>query len=733
MFIFRMQICTMRRKGVPMAASALYEVAQSFIGGSLLMRGIKASSTLPDSSLISTQSAAPLTDKASILNQGSLATSSSLPALARSQKWLLGAHWGLMDGLHGQAMRYRHMSSGGSRVTPCLGEAPPSWMGYYRELNKYKDAHGGDCNVPFRYKEDPKLGRWVAEQRSLRRKCHLESTRELLLTELGLVWEPYEEAWKEMFQQLKEYKEAHGGDCNVPNTYKENPPLGKWVAMQRVLRKKCKLDPERERLLAELGFVWDPHAEAWEEMFQQLKEYKEAHGGDCNVPQTYKENPPLGIWVKKQRVLRKKCKLEPERERQLMELGLVWEPQEEAWEEMFQQLKEYKEAHGGDCNVPSRYKEDPKLGIWVDTQRVLRKKCKLEPERERQLMELGLVWEPQEEAWEEMFQQLKEYKEAHGGDCNVPSRYKEDPKLGIWVDTQRGLRKKCKLEPERELLLAELGFVWEPHEEAWKEMFLQLKEYKKAHGGDCNVPQTYKENPPLGIWVRTQRGLRKKCKLEPERERQLMELGLVWEPQEEAWEEMFQQLKEYKEAHGGDCNVPSRYKEDPKLGIWVDTQRVLRKKCKLEPERERQLMELGLVWEPQEEAWEEMFQQLKEYKEAHGGDCNVPSRYKEDPKLGIWVLTQRGLRKKCKLEPERERLLAELGFIWGANEESWEMMYLQLKEYQEVHGDCDVPRQYKPNPPLGSWVYIQRRSKAKGKMDPNRQRRLAELGFSWGT
>ena len=439
----------------------------------------------------------------------------------------MGAHWGLMDDLHGQAMRYRHMSSSGSRVTPCLEEAPPSWMGYYRELNKYKDAHGGDCNVPLRYKEDPKLGRWVSKQRSLRRKCQLDSIRELLLTELGLVWEPHEEAWKEMFQQLKEYKEAHGGECNVPRQYKPNPPLGQWVRTQRALRKKCKLEPERERLLTELGLVWEPHEEAWKEMFQQLKEYKEAHGGDCNVPNTYKENPPLGIWVDTQRVLRKKCKLEPERERLLTELGLVWEPLEEAWKEMFLQLKEYKEAHGGDCNVPQTYKENPPLGQWVVKQRFLRKKCKLEPERERLLTELGLVWEPLEEAWKEMFLQLKEYKEAHGGDCNVPRQYKPNPPLGIWVDKQRVLRKKCKLEPERERLLTELGLVWEPLEEAWEKRFLQLKEYQEVHG-HCDVHLQYKPNPSMVSWVYIQRRSKAKGKMDPNRQQRLAELGFSW-------------------------------------------------------------------------------------------------------------------------------------------------------------------------------------------------------------
>jgi len=39
----------------------------------------------------------------------------------------------------------------------------------------------------------------------------------------------------------------------------------------------------------------------------------------------------------------------------------------------------------------------------------------------------------------------------------------------------------------------------------WNRRFEELRAYKKSKHGDYNVPQGYKENPSLGIWVNTQR------------------------------------------------------------------------------------------------------------------------------------------------------------------------------------------------------------------------------------
>ena len=55
----------------------------------------------------------------------------------------------------------------------------------------------------------------------------------------------------------------------------------------------------------------------------------------------------------------------------------------------------------------------------------------------------------------------------------------------------------------------------------------ELAIYKRDNG-HCNVPQRYKDNPPLGIWCNTQRALFKAGKLSTERIGKLNELGFEW-------------------------------------------------------------------------------------------------------------------------------------------------------------------------------------------------------------
>jgi hypothetical protein len=69
-------------------------------------------------------------------------------------------------------------------------------------------------------------------------------------------------------------------------------------------------------------------------------------------------------------------------------------------------------------------------------------------------------------AWEAQLARLAAYKAEHG-DCNVPSRWVEDPQLGTWVGTQRKRKKQldrgkpgCGLTAARVAKLEALGFAW---------------------------------------------------------------------------------------------------------------------------------------------------------------------------------------------------------------------------------------------------------------------------------
>ena len=140
-----------------------------------------------------------------------------------------------------------------------------------------------------------------------------------------------------------------------------------------------------------MGFQWDLHDEAWNVMFDQLREYKDEHGNtNTNVPQNHEK---LGEWVHNQRTQYKNEKRDTERVDKLEELGVQWDLLEKKCSDMFDELQEYKDEHGN-TNVPRNHAQNNlKLGRWVDNQRTQYKKGKLDSERVTKLENLKFQWD----------------------------------------------------------------------------------------------------------------------------------------------------------------------------------------------------------------------------------------------------------------------------------------------------------------------------------------------------
>ena len=129
------------------------------------------------------------------------------------------------------------------------------WEEMLSALVEYKVKHG-DCNVPYDWPENPRLGRWVQTLRTSRKHGKLTQARIRQLDGLGFVWSRQETSWHSMYGALAEYQRAHG-HCRVSTLDKQHARLGNWVRTQRYARKKGKLSEERIRLLDQLGFVWE--------------------------------------------------------------------------------------------------------------------------------------------------------------------------------------------------------------------------------------------------------------------------------------------------------------------------------------------------------------------------------------------------------------------------------------------------------------------------------------------
>jgi glycerol-3-phosphate cytidylyltransferase-like family protein len=389
--------------------------------------------------------------------------------------------------------------------------------------------------------------------------------------------------------------------------------------------------------------------------------------------------------------------------------------------------------------------------------------------------------------WDEMFNQLLEFKQKHGH-VKVSQQYDENKKLGTWVMKQRSKYREYKRtngqkgDPERMKCLESIGLVddittgyeKEDVKEIWYDMYNQLLEFKQKHG-HVKVPQRYNENKKLGIWVSRWRSKYREYKQtngqkgDSEQMKCLESIGLVDDITTEdanrhvntSWNDMYNQLLEFKQKHGH-VKVPQQYNENRKLGNWVKNRRNNYREYKRtngqkgDPEQMKCLESIGLVDdittgdtnEGVEQIWYGMYNQLLEFKQKHG-HVKVPERCDENKKLGLWVMNRRRDYRKYKRtngqkgDSERMKCLESIGLVddittgyeQRCTHTSWNDMYNQLLEFKQKHGHVKVPRQYDEHKQLGIWVMTNRSNyreykRSKGqKGDPERMNRLESIGL----
>ena len=164
------------------------------------------------------------------------------------------------------------------------------WEAQLAKLAAYKAAHG-DCHVPKGWAEDPRLSRWVSNQRKSKKaldrgepSLRMTAARAARLEALGLTWETLDATWKQKLARLAAYKKVDG-DCNVPHRWAEDPSLGKWVHNQRQGKKaldRGKPSPgmtaARAARLDALGFEWNPRSRLSSEERLGQASVARAHG-----------------------------------------------------------------------------------------------------------------------------------------------------------------------------------------------------------------------------------------------------------------------------------------------------------------------------------------------------------------------------------------------------------------------------------------------------------------------
>ena len=115
------------------------------------------------------------------------------------------------------------------------------WEAMRARLAAFATEHG-NCLVPQRHAADPKLGKWVMNQRARKKRLYagqrnpkITVERVAKLDALGFEWAPGflpfpadEVGWEAQRAKLAAYAAEHG-DCCVPQRYAPDRKLGSWV------------------------------------------------------------------------------------------------------------------------------------------------------------------------------------------------------------------------------------------------------------------------------------------------------------------------------------------------------------------------------------------------------------------------------------------------------------------------------------------------------------------------
>jgi len=419
---------------------------------------------------------------------------------------------------------------------------------------------------------------------------------------------------------------------------------------------------------------------AWNTFINHLDEFNKENG-NIKVQYDYicNDRYPLGQTIISVRAGNMLNSINSEERKRILDNfpGWTWNIIEDKFEKFYTELCKYKDEYH-DCNVPLYYITESgyRLGEYLNKVRQ-GQYVKDFPRRKQRLDDLGVTWHPQEERREKTWEQVKDelsvfYK------VNKHSNVPQYTPLGNIVSHIRSRQGFVKDNPERLEFLKSIDFIWNVREvleeESWLEFWSYMEKFYNVHN-HSNVPNDYKcdDGYALGSRCNSIRNANQYMN-DNKKKQQLEEIGFSWHPQQErrdeSWEKFLKELLIYHKVNGH-CKVPYDYKCDDgyKLGQTLST--VRNKKIYLTGNsdcenscREEKLNEIGFIWSPFDEAWNNFLKNLKDYIK-NNGSCNNITRnieWPNDYKLGEKI---KGIKSQSQLfiknKPDRKKLLIELG------------------------------------------------------------------------
>jgi hypothetical protein len=410
----------------------------------------------------------------------------------------------------------------------------------------------------------------------------------------------------------------------------------------------------------------------WNKFISHLDDYMEINK-HINIPSNYicEDGYPLGqtvVTVRQGNMLR----IFPERRTVLDNYdGWIWDSIDMKWNKFYKELSIYNSGFGN-CNVPQNYVTEDGYNLGNILNHVRQGQfINNFPYREQMLNNLNIIWNPQEDRRDNVWDSIKFLLETffdENGHSNVPLRYTVNRiNLGHHVGKIRHRKDFLKDHPEREEFLKTIDFSWntkiDDGEKSWIE-FLSHMEMYFIDNNNSNVPATYKcsDGYPLGSRCVSIRRSNQYMN-DSEKKLQLEQMNFTWTPLEDKWEEFLRRLTEYKTRYKN-CKVPDDYIIDGyRLGQIVATVRRGTYITNYPEERKEILNNLGFIWSVFDKAWDDFLTHVYEFRKLY--QHPIPRKYKSPDgyDLGGRIHNIKQRDQFIKNNEDRRKLLISLNII----------------------------------------------------------------------
>jgi superfamily II DNA or RNA helicase len=589
---------------------------------------------------------------------------------------------------------------------------------------------------------EARLSTWCGNQRT--RQSYLPRDKIDKLNEINFPWDIFEESWNENFNKLKVFYKNNKRWPNNNSRNKDERIIASWCHIQRNNFKNDRLSQERVSKLKGINFSFDPFNDIWEQNFNNLDEF---YNNNKRWPQYNSKNKAevaLCHWCRSQRTGR--TNLSRDKIDKLNKIGFIFEMRNESWSKNFNSLKEFNIKNKKWPSQWSDNKEEKNLSVWCSAQRTNHMKGKLSADKVNELNGIQFKWEPIDETWNSYFNKVEVF---YSTNKRWPtSKNKEEASLSGWCSRQRVKFAKNSLSRDKinKLKLINFDFtlinnIWD---EKWDKTFNDLKEFHRKNKrwptrrrGSTNLGSDHKKERILGNWYEQQKSLFKKGKLSEDKIKKLESIGFVWDTLNENWNKNFNAIKEFYRVNRR-WPRSSGNKEENKLDNWCKDQKYLFKKGKLSQDKISKLDAFDFRWELIDELrineWDSKFNALKKFYSVNKRWPIRESKDVNERSLATWTHGQKSKYIKGKLSENEINKLLGINFkfkhVTEIRNQQWDKNLNDSKKFYTVNKAW--PTRYSESRrvcSLAYWLYNQRQMLKKGKLSPDKIKKLKEIGL----